>query len=173
MNLLKYFTKEELEYIRNINNLYLKALAIVDRLFKDKKDKANKPYIYHLYRVSNSLVDLKEKVAALLHDTLEDTCVSYEDLIEVGFPKEILDVVVLVTNDKELNLSREEKLKIYDEKIDKIINSNNIHAINLKEADMQDNCNEDRLRELPLDSQEWFREKYGKQLIKLRKAKVK
>lgn len=173
MNLLKYFTKEELEYIRNINNLYLKALAIVDRLFKDKKDKANKPYIYHLYRVSNNLVDLKEKVAALLHDTLEDTCVTYEDLIEVGFPKEILDVVVLVTNDKEPNLSREEKLKIYDEKIDKIINSNNIHAINLKEADMQDNCNEDRLRELPLDSQEWFREKYGKQLIKLRKAKVK
>ena len=173
MNLLTYFKAEEIERIKNIKNLYLKAITIVDRLFKDKKDKANKPYVYHLYRVSNSLSNFDEKVAALLHDTLEDTSVTYEDLIEVGFPKEILDIVVLVTNEKQSNLTREEKLKIYDEKIDKIISSNNIQAINLKEADMNDNYNKDRLKELSEDTQEWFREKYEKQLVKIRKVKVK
>jgi hypothetical protein len=40
----------------------------------------------------------------------------------------------------------------------------------IKKADMSDNYNKERLKELPLDKQQWFEEKYGKQLIKLNKV---
>ena len=170
-NLLNYFSKEQLEKISKIDDLYFKAQIIITILFKDKVDKAGNPYIEHLYRVSSKLRESIEKVAALLHDTVEDTEVTFEDLKEVGFPDDILDIVRLVTKDKvdKINLSKEEKLQLYSDEIDKIINSNNIHAIRLKHADMSDNYNEERLKELPKDKQEWFHEKYGRQLVKLKK----
>ena len=68
-------------------------------------------------------------------------------------------------------MTKEEKLELYNKDIDKVINSGNIHAIRLKEADMSDNYDERRLKELPQDKQEWFHEKYGNQLVKLRKVK--
>lgn len=171
-NLINYFTKEQLEKVSKIEDLYARAYIVASTLFKDKKDKAGKPYFEHLFRVSLKLDNKIEQVAALLHDTVEDTEVTFKDLLEIGFPIEILEVVKLVTkpNIDKSNLSKDEVLKLYSEEIDTIINSGNIHAIRLKEADMSDNFNEERLKELPNDKQEWFNQKYGKQLIKLRKV---
>lgn len=170
-NLLQYFTPEELETIYDVKDLYLKAILIISELFKDIKDKQDKPYIGHLIRVAEKLDDMIEKIAGLLHDTLEDTDVTYDDLIEIGFPKEIMDVVLLVTNDniESCYLSRDEKLQIYYEKIESIINSENIHAIKLKEADMSDNYNADRIYYLPIEAQVWAHDKYRKPLKRLRK----
>lgn len=172
-NLLKYFTQEALEKLSKLDNLYLKAKIIVTVLFEDKVDKAGKPYIGHLLRVSERLNDPIEKVAGLLHDVLEDTDITEKDLIEVGIPLEVIEIVKLVTHDKidKTNMTKEEKLELYNKDIDKVINSGNVHAIRLKEADMSDNYDPERIKELPQDKQEWFHEKYGKQLIKLRKVK--
>lgn len=174
-NLLKYFSHERLEYLKQIDDLYFKALLIIGVLFNDKTDKSGRPYTGHLYRVANSLRDPVEKVAGLLHDTLEDTDITYDDLIDIGFTVEILEIVKLVTkkNIDKTDMTKEEKLMLYNEEIDGIINSGNIHAIRVKEADMSDNYNQDRLKSLPKEKQEWFEEKYGKQLIKLRKVKGK
>jgi len=172
-NLLNYFTQEELNVISSMKDLHLKCTLIVTELFKNKKDKAGQPYLGHLLRVSNSL-DLEiEKIAGLLHDVLEDTDITEKDLLEVRIPKEIIDIVKIVTHDKinKSNMTKEEKLELYNKEIDKVINSGNIHAIRLKVADMSDNYDPDRIKELPLDKQEWFHEKYGKQLVKLRKVK--
>jgi len=172
-NLLKYFTLEELKKISDKQNLISKSKTVISKVFENKKDKAGKPYVNHLLRVSNKLDTEYEKVAGLLHDIVEDTEVTFADLIEIGIPLEIIEVINLVTNKKidKRNLSKEEKLKIYNDKIDSIINSGNISAINLKESDMSDNYDLDRLSQLPIEKQEWFHEKYGKQLIKLRNAK--
>ena len=169
-HLLRYFSLDELIKIYEQKDMYIKAKIIVTELFKDKVDKAGKPYINHLFRVSDKLRESIEKVAGLLHDTLEDTDITYEDLISVGFTCEVLDIVKIVTNnnDSSIKLSREEKLRLYHEKIDKIIDSNNIHAIRLKEADMSDNYDLTRLKELPIDMQEWFVQKYEMPLSKLR-----
>lgn len=171
-NLLNYFTDVELKIITEMKDLYLKSNVIVTEIFKDKKDKAGHPYLWHLLRVSNSL-DLEiEKIAGLLHDVLEDTEVTEYDLLEVGIPEEIIEIVKIVTHDKidTSNMTKEEKLKLYSDEIDKVINSGNIHAIRLKKADMSDNYDKERLKELPLEKQQWFEEKYGKQLIKLHKV---
>ena len=169
-HLLRYFSLDELIKIYEQKDMYIKAKIIVTELFKDKVDKAGKPYINHLFRVSDKLRESIEKVAGLLHDTLEDTDITYEDLISVGFTCEVLDIVKIVTNnnDSSIKLSREEKLRLYHEKIDKMIDSNNIHAIRLKEADMSDNYDLTRLKELPIDMQEWFVQKYEMPLSKLR-----
>ena len=172
-NLLNYFSETELKIISEMKDLHLKCTTIVTELFKDKKDKAGHPYLWHLLRVSNRL-DLEiEKIAGLLHDVLEDTEITEKDLLEVGIPKEIIDIVKIVTHDKidKSNMTKEEKLELYNKEIDKVINSGNIHAIRLKEADMSDNYDPDRIKELSQDKQEWFHEKYGKQLVKLRKVK--
>ena len=172
-HLLDYFTYEELDEISKMNNQYLKAKLIVTILFKDKVDKAGKPYLEHLIRVSGKLNEEIEKVAALLHDTLEDTEITEKDLLEINFPLEIIEIVKLVTHDKidKSNMTKEEKLLLYNKEINKVINSGNIHAIRLKEADMSDNYDLNRLKDLPQEKQEWFHMKYGKQLIKLRNAK--
>ena len=172
-NLLNYFSMSNLMAISKIGDLRFKAKLIVTVLFEDKVDKAGEPYLGHLIRVSDRLFEPCEKVAGLLHDVLEDTKITEEDLLEIGIPQEIIDIVKLVTHDKidKSNMTKSEKLELYNKDIDKIINSGNIHAIRVKEADISDNYDPERLKYLPQDKQEWFHEKYGKQLVKLRKVK--
>ena len=61
-------------------------------------------------------------------------------------------------------------MALYYKKIDKIIASNNINAIRLKEADMSDNFNPARIDNLPNDVKEWLTKKYSSQIVKLRKV---
>ena len=172
-NLLKYFSMRLLLRLSSLNSLYFKANLIVSVVFENKVDKAGEPYVCHLIRVSERLKEPIEKVAGLLHDILEDTDIAEKDLIEVGIPLEVIEIVRLVTHDKidKSNMTKNEKLALYNKDIDKVINSDNIHAIRLKEADMSDNYDLERIKKLPQEKQEWFHEKYGKQLVKLRKVK--
>ena len=172
-NLLKYFSMRHLLRLSSINSLCFKANIIARVLFENKFDKAGKPYIGHLIRVSERLSEPIEQVSGFLHDVLEDTDVTEKDLLEVGIPIEVIEIVKLVTHDKidKSNMTKSEKLELYNKDIDRVINSGNIHAIRLKEADMSDNYDPERLKLLPQEKQEWFHEKYGKQLIKLRKVK--
>lgn len=170
-HLLHYFSYEDLEKIYKMDDLYLKAKIIVTEVFKDKFDKEGEPFVGHLLRVSDKLEEEEEKIAGLLHDILENTDVTSEDLFNIGFSGEILEIVQLVTKEKgsTKHLSKEERLCIYSNKIDSIISSGNIHAIRLKEADMSDNYDLNRLKNLPKEQQHWFHLKYGRQLEKLRK----
>ena len=67
---------EDIELIKKEDDLIDKSIIIVNKLFKDKKDKEGKPYINHLYYVMNSFSTYKEKVVGLMHDTIEDTSMS-------------------------------------------------------------------------------------------------
>lgn len=174
-NLLKYFSKNDLDKIKECDDLYLKASVIVRKLFNDKVDKSNKPYIGHLKRVSDSLDNYNQIVAGLLHDIVEDTDITCKDLLEVGFSEEIVKIVFIVTKPivDTSKMTENEKLALYESEINSIINSNNYDAIRLKEADMEDNCNKERLSLLTKDEQVWFKKKYEKQLIKLIKINEK
>ena len=101
---------EKLEYL----DMYSKAELIVRAVFKNIRDKGGNPYLDHLYYVSDNLKDINMKIVGLLHDLIEDTDITYNDLLEVGFTKNIIDAVELLTKKEE-----------YDKYIDRIINSNN------------------------------------------------
>lgn len=161
MNKLRlYFNDVEFEQLKRCEDIHAKCLSIALRLFNGIKDKSGKPYIGHLLRVSSSLEDLTESSAGLLHDVIEDIeDIKSEDLLDIGIPKEVVDIVLLVTK---------EKGKSYEDEISKIINSGNNKALNLKIADISDNSSEDRLESLDIETKERLKQKY---LLPLRRLK--
>lgn len=170
-NLLSYFSREDLEKIKEVDDQYLKAAVIVRRVFANVLDKAGNPYIDHLYTVSLS-EDYISSVAGLLHDIIEDTNITALDLLEVGIDKEIVETVFIVTKPlkEKTELSEEERLQSYNEEIDSIIDSGNPHALRLKVRDMRNNYDPKRLELLPSEKREWFDKKYGNNLKKLEKV---
>lgn len=62
--------------------------------------KAGMPYHLHPERVAARCSTDAETIVALLHDTIEDTEVSPEDLLSKGFSQEIVDAILSVTKRK-------------------------------------------------------------------------
>lgn len=169
--LLRYFSKEDLEKISEMDDQYLKASVIVRRVFANILDKAGNPYIDHLYTVSQS-DDYISSVAGLLHDIIEDTNITALDLLEVGIDRNIVETVFIVTKPKreKANMTEEERLEAYNKEIDDIIESGNPHALRLKMRDMKNNYDQKRLELLSSEQQEWLGKKYSNNLKKLEKA---
>ena len=170
--LLKYFTQEELEEEKQ-RDLLFKCKVLVFKLFVFKKDKAGRPYVEHLLRVSEKMTSIDGKIAGLLHDVVEDIDgVTFEDLISFGVPEHIIEVLKLVTKEKtDVPLTKEQKLQKYNQEIDRIIESRNPLALELKIADMSDNYDPNRLGELDEEQRNWFEQKYGENIKRLRKVR--
>lgn len=151
-----------------ITNDYERSLKLVEYLFKNKKDKEGEPYINHLLRVSDKLSNLNTKIAGLLHDTVEDTSTTFDDLKNLGFNDEIITLVKLVTNAKDnISLSKKDWLEKYHNKITSILESNNVEAIKLKYSDMSDNFNQERLNKLDEKTRNHLVNKYQPEIIRL------
>jgi (p)ppGpp synthase/HD superfamily hydrolase len=73
------------------------ALQVATQAHAGQVDKGGKPYIRHPLAVS-ALVDTEqEKIVALLHDVVEDTAVTLENLRSFGFSEDILTAVDCIT----------------------------------------------------------------------------
>lgn len=79
-------------YTKMIN----KALNIAYEAHHGQKDKGNVPYIFHPYHIAEKFNNETDICVAILHDVLEDTFVSKEEL-EGYFPKEVIEPLVLLT----------------------------------------------------------------------------
>lgn len=82
-------TKEE--------QLYVKAVNLMFRQHHGQKDKAGKDYYFHPARVSEECLETEAKIVALLHDTVEDTDLTFGDLAQAKFPQQIIDGIDAVT----------------------------------------------------------------------------
>lgn len=141
---------------------YDRAYRLVSYLFKDKKDKAGEPYLGHLIRVSDRLSMGDAKVAALLHDVVEDIDdISFDDLKDLGFSESIVDIVKIVTKDKSKGIS-------YHDWIGEIIATGNVDAIKVKYSDMMDNFSLDRLNKLDEETKRHLISKYKDEVERLR-----
>lgn len=87
--------------VYTLDQLLEKAIAIATVAHKGQKDKGGNPYIKHPEAVANRLKDVKRKIVAWLHDVIEDTHITAEDLIREGFPTDIVDAVIAMTRRKE------------------------------------------------------------------------
>ena len=74
-----------------------KAIEIAARAHAGQVDKAEQPYILHPLRVMFRVAGAHERMAAVLHDVVEDTSVTLEDLRQQGFPEEVLEAVDVLT----------------------------------------------------------------------------
>lgn len=80
-----------------------KAISFMFEKHKDQVDKAGVPYIFHPWHIAELMPDETKTIVALLHDVLEDTNTTVEDLRKEGFSEEIISTLILITYDKSEN----------------------------------------------------------------------
>jgi GTP diphosphokinase / guanosine-3',5'-bis(diphosphate) 3'-diphosphatase len=73
------------------------AISIAAKAHAGQVDKAGQPYILHPLRVMLRLSTEEERIAAVLHDVVEDTSVSLDQLANEGFSKSVLAAVEALT----------------------------------------------------------------------------
>ncbi len=104
-----------------------KAMVIAYNAHHGQEDKSGVPYIFHPVHLAEQMHDEYSVCVALLHDTVEDTNLTLDDLAK-EFPKEIVDAVALLTHDKS------ESYETYLKKI-----KTNSLAMAVKMADIEHN----------------------------------
>ena len=89
-----HHNKEELVVI-------YKAFKVAKEYHGDQLRRSGEPYIIHPIAVADILVDLgmdyQTLVAALLHDVVEDSEYTLENLKEMGFPREVIEAIKLLS----------------------------------------------------------------------------
>src|SRR4026209_2917785 len=78
-------------------SLLEKAISIAVEAHRGQKDKFDRPYILHPLGVMGRVDTEPEKIVAVLHDVVEDTKVTFEDLKREGFPDDLLNALDCVT----------------------------------------------------------------------------
>lgn len=74
-----------------------RAIEIAVKAHAGQTDKAGAPYILHPLRMMLRLSTNEERIAAVLHDVVEDSGVTLDDLREEGFSEEIIEALASVT----------------------------------------------------------------------------
>lgn len=77
-----------------------KAIEIALRAHAGQKQKDGSPYILHPLRVMGRVHTDKERIAAVLHDVVEDSAITLGDLRAAGFPEDVLETVRLLTHEE-------------------------------------------------------------------------
>lgn len=74
-----------------------RAISIAAQAHSGQVDKAGQPYILHPLRVMLQMTSQDERVAAVLHDVVEDTSITIEQLATEGFSDAVLEAVEALT----------------------------------------------------------------------------
>jgi len=75
-----------------------KALKICFNAHKDQVDKTGMPYVFHPFHLAETMDTEDAVCVALLHDTVEDTSVTFEELIKEGFNETVINALKLLTH---------------------------------------------------------------------------
>lgn len=75
-----------------------KAMCIAYEAHAGQVDKSGVPYLYHPIHVAEQMTEEATTVAALLHDVVEDTEMTLDDLREAGISPEVVDALALLTH---------------------------------------------------------------------------
>jgi (p)ppGpp synthase/HD superfamily hydrolase len=115
-----------------------RAIEIATRSHEGATDKYGAAYINHVTRVMNMGESDNEKIVGVLHDVIEDTNWTFEDLEKEGFSKVVIDALKCVTK-----ISEDED---YQEFIDRV--KINPLAVKVKLNDLKDNLDIKRMPEV-------------------------
>lgn len=117
-------------YSRAVND----AINLMCEAHGDAKDKSGVPYIFHPYHVAEQMTAEASTIAALLHDVMEDTSYTADDLRAHGISEEVLEALQLLNHNCDVP---------YMDYIRKL--KNNAIAREVKIADIRHNLDETRL----------------------------
>lgn len=77
-----------------------RAIEIAVRAHSNQTDKGGEPYILHPMRVMLAVRTPEERIVAILHDVVEDSEITFQDLANEGFSAEIIDALEALTKHK-------------------------------------------------------------------------
>ena len=120
-----------------MNNLLKCAMQIAENAHANQIDKAGQPYINHPIAVANKLNGEIEKIVALLHDVVEDSATTLEDIRKAGFDEYVVKALDCITK---------RKGEAYDDYLLRV--KNNDIAKMVKLADLSHNMDMSRLPSL-------------------------
>ncbi|WP_394613054.1 phosphohydrolase [Lentzea sp. JNUCC 0626] len=129
------------------------AIALATSAHDGQVDKSGRPYIGHPLRVMASVTGEHEQMTAVLHDVIEDTWVTAEDLASRGCPEVVVDAVVALSH------LPEEPQEDYLRRV-----AANPLALSVKRADIGDNLSPARMARLDDATQERLKAKYARAL---------
>lgn len=111
-----------------------RAISIAARAHEGQVDKAGAPYVLHPIRVMLRLSSTEDRIVAVLHDVVEDSSITFDDLRAEGFSDEIIEALRAVT-------------KIDGEDYDAFVRraASNPIGRRVKLADLQDNADLSRI----------------------------
>ena len=133
-------------------NLTKKAIKLMFEAHKEQKDKTGLPYVFHPFYLATQMEDEITCTVALLHDLVEDTSYTFEDLITLGFLSEVINALRYLTHNDDVEYLDYVR-KIKENKI----------AMKVKIADLKHNSDMSRLdNPIPYDYER--AEKYKKAL---------
>ena len=75
-----------------------KAMKLCFAAHKEQKDKSGLPYVFHPFHLAEQMTDEETTVVALLHDVVEDSPYTFDDLKEMGFSEAVLAALALLTH---------------------------------------------------------------------------
>jgi len=111
------------------------AISLATEAHRGRKDKAGAAYILHPLRVMLRMKTKDERVVAVLHDVVEDTKYTLEDLRKAGYSQKVIQSLDYLTK------RRCERYKIFIKRI-----KLNPLARKVKIADLEDNLDLSRIK---------------------------
>lgn len=78
------------------------ALKLCFEAHKDQIDKSGMPYVFHPFHLAEQMQDEETTIVALLHDVIEDTDYTIEDLRKMGFCERVLEAIAMMTHAPEV-----------------------------------------------------------------------
>ena len=130
------------------------ALKLCFEAHKDQIDKSVMPYVFHPFHLAEQMADENTTIVALLHDVIEDTEYTLDDLRKFGFAEDVLSAISLMTHADDVP---------YMEYVVKIKTNPIAKAVKL--ADLKHNSDMSRLDQITQTDEE--RAKKYKQAIEL------
>lgn len=129
-----------------------KAMIIAYNAHHGQVDKSGVPYIFHPIYVAEQMETEEECIVALLHDTVEDTNITFE-VLEKEFSATVIEALKLLTHDESID---------YFDYVRKL--KSNPIAKKVKLADLYHNSDITRM-ENPTEKDWKRKEKYHKAIL--------
>ncbi|NLL89421.1 MAG: HD domain-containing protein [Firmicutes bacterium] len=120
----------------NLDKLLELAIEVATQAHKGQLDKGGNPYILHPQAVAAALDSTENKIVAYLHDVVEDTEITLEDLKEMGFTYRIVNSIRILTKSKDIS---------YEDYLKSVKKDSN--AWHVKMADIKHNMDISRIPE--------------------------
>ncbi|HEY7592593.1 MAG TPA: phosphohydrolase [Actinophytocola sp.] len=125
------------------------AIQLARRAHEGQLDKSGRPYIAHPLRVMGHLRNEHERMTAVLHDVVEDTDVTLDDLTALGCPPDVLAALTAISR-RPGEAQADYLARVMANPI----------ALAVKRADIADNMSVDRMGRLDAATQQRLQAKY-------------